>query len=110
MTSETRDPGHGWIYERRDGRKARCGGPALCSQCAGDYFQKYGVAWTQRDRVEAGDMPLKAQIARLQSLNAEMVKTLDDVIEEMRAEGAVSVSQWLDRRTANIRAKAKDQS
>jgi hypothetical protein len=26
--------GHGWVTPRPDGMKARCGGPAICSQCA----------------------------------------------------------------------------
>jgi hypothetical protein len=26
--------GHGWVRSRPDGYKARCGGPAICSQCA----------------------------------------------------------------------------
>ena len=28
--------GHGHVYPRIDGSKARCGGPALCRECAGD--------------------------------------------------------------------------
>lgn len=28
--------GHGHVYPRPDGAKARCGGPALCSKCARD--------------------------------------------------------------------------
>lgn len=30
------DKGHGHIWPRPDGTKARCGGPALCVQCARD--------------------------------------------------------------------------
>lgn len=30
------DWGHGHVYPRKDGALARCGGPALCSQCARD--------------------------------------------------------------------------
>jgi hypothetical protein len=26
--------GHGWVRPRPDGYKARCGGPAICSECA----------------------------------------------------------------------------
>lgn len=32
--------GHGWVYPRPDGVKARCGGPALCSACARDLAHK----------------------------------------------------------------------
>ncbi len=28
--------GHGWVYPRPDGVKARCGGPAICTACAED--------------------------------------------------------------------------
>jgi hypothetical protein len=28
--------GHGYVWERPDGMKARCGGPGLCKECAGD--------------------------------------------------------------------------
>lgn len=28
--------GHGHLWERPDGVKARCGGPALCAKCAQD--------------------------------------------------------------------------
>ena len=27
---------HGWVYPRADGRKAKCGGPAICQPCARD--------------------------------------------------------------------------
>lgn len=26
--------GHGWVYPREDGAKARCGGPSICPRCA----------------------------------------------------------------------------
>lgn len=32
--------GHGHIWERPDGIKARCGGPRICKECARDYAQK----------------------------------------------------------------------
>jgi len=28
--------GHGHVWQRPDGVKARCGGPAICSDCAAD--------------------------------------------------------------------------
>lgn len=28
--------GHGHVWERPDGMKARCGGPAICAECAKD--------------------------------------------------------------------------
>lgn len=35
MTAE-QNVGHGWVFPRPDGMKARCGGPAICSECATD--------------------------------------------------------------------------
>jgi len=35
--SENLNVGHGHVFPRPDGMKARCGGPSLCSQCARDY-------------------------------------------------------------------------
>ena len=32
--------GHGHVFPRLDGVKARCGGPAMCSECARDYYRK----------------------------------------------------------------------
>jgi hypothetical protein len=34
QTGETRRDGHGHVTPRPDGAKARCGGPALCHECA----------------------------------------------------------------------------
>lgn len=33
--------GHGWVFPRPDGMKTRCGGPAICSECAKDQARKY---------------------------------------------------------------------
>ena len=32
--------GHGHVYPRADGRKARCGGPSMCRECAKDFVEK----------------------------------------------------------------------
>jgi len=36
MSEYGTNSGHGHVWERPDGMKARCGGPALCKQCALD--------------------------------------------------------------------------
>ena len=33
---------HGWVRPRVDGTKSRCGGPALCSYCQREFYEKYG--------------------------------------------------------------------
>lgn len=37
---EGKNEGHGHVYKRPDGVRARCGGPAMCSECAHDLAQK----------------------------------------------------------------------
>ena len=32
--------GHGHVYPRIDGTKARCGGPSMCRECAKDFVKK----------------------------------------------------------------------
>jgi len=32
--------GHGWVHPRKDGARARCGGPRMCKQCALEQAQK----------------------------------------------------------------------
>ncbi len=41
------DCGHGWVYPRADGVKARCGGPAICPKCRIDAAAKQGAAIAQ---------------------------------------------------------------
>ena len=36
MNTENGNRGHGHVYPRRDGDKARCGGPLSCAECASD--------------------------------------------------------------------------
>jgi hypothetical protein len=38
--SNAANTGHGHVYKRPDGAKARCGGPGLCSECSRDLAQK----------------------------------------------------------------------
>ena len=38
-----RNFGHGHVYPREDGVKARCGGPGICNECALDQAQKQSV-------------------------------------------------------------------
>ena len=36
--------GHGHVYPRPDGQRARCGGPRMCSVCAADLARKQAEA------------------------------------------------------------------
>jgi hypothetical protein len=49
----TTDCGHGHVYPRPDGHKARCGGPGMCMRCAMDLMQK-----DQLERANAKPKPL----------------------------------------------------
>lgn len=40
MRDDYRNEGHGHVYPRPDGIKARCGGPAFCKGCAIDATRK----------------------------------------------------------------------
>lgn len=37
---DERNHGHGHVFERPDGMRARCGGPGICSECAKDLARK----------------------------------------------------------------------
>lgn len=40
--------GHGHVYERPDGVRARCGGPGICSDCSKDAAMKLGETTVQK--------------------------------------------------------------
>ncbi len=42
--SSNRNVGHGHVWERPDGMKARCGGPEMCRECADDASRLRGAA------------------------------------------------------------------
>ena len=41
---DLRNAGHGHVYPRLDGVRARCGGPAICAKCALDAARKRAFA------------------------------------------------------------------
>lgn len=40
MNLDPRNSGHGHVYQRPDGVRTRCGGPAICDQCSRDLARK----------------------------------------------------------------------
>ncbi|WP_054882095.1 hypothetical protein [Pseudomonas sp. NBRC 111128] len=40
MAKELTNKGHGHVFPRHDGVKAKCGGPGLCAECAADQQAK----------------------------------------------------------------------
>jgi hypothetical protein len=56
-----RNTGHGYVWERPDGMKARCGGPVICPQCALDYANFHDrpvdpVKWADEAQKKTGEM------------------------------------------------------
>ena len=47
------DSGHGHVFPRLDGFVARCGGPAMCPECAKDFAQVFSIAPRPRRRRRA---------------------------------------------------------
>lgn len=69
-----RNIGHGHVWERPDGMRARCGGPSVCSECSSDAMRLKEAAlltdpidvaillrWKDRWQSEAQD--LRKQVA-----------------------------------------------
>lgn len=54
------DCGHGHVYTREDGAKARCGGPAMCRECARDYINALPGNWLTDSSLETW-FPLTAE-------------------------------------------------
>lgn len=54
MTDDFKTTGHGHVTPRKDGLKARCGGPTLCSECADEWRRKHGMPVTQSPIVFPG--------------------------------------------------------
>lgn len=48
--------GHGHVWSRPDGVKARCGGPAMCKQCALDQADSNRAKALNRSAVQAADV------------------------------------------------------
>lgn len=40
MSTNLSNTGHGHVFPRLDGAKAKCGGPGFCDECSRDYSKK----------------------------------------------------------------------
>ncbi len=45
ITSNPGNMGHGHVFQRTDGVKAKCGGPNLCGECANDLASTRKTKW-----------------------------------------------------------------
>jgi|GEM_PF-6418069 len=70
--------GHGHVYHRPDGERARCGGPGICSQCSKDQAQKEAA----RQQAVPSDTALRRAGLFLDSLDSgcKEVQTLRRLI------------------------------
>lgn len=73
--SDSKNAGHGHVYPRPDGVKARCGGPALCSQCARELAMMQNGSHSRFEEAMAEKAKQKAT-ERLESRPALKLSTL----------------------------------
>lgn len=66
--------GHGWVYPREDGAKARCGGPTICPRCARELAHKNA----------SEDAQTVAAVARMS--NVALLRVTADELEEWATE------------------------
>lgn len=111
MTRYGTNSGHGHVWERPDGMKARCGGPMMCAECAKDYaeFERLTKLTTEGAaiRKDAERLPspavvskpssdgefLRDVVATCQAAEAEVVRLRDEV-ERLTKERSVYCDKW----------------
>jgi len=69
--------GHGWVHPREDGSKARCGGPAICVQCARELALKNASEAARRVQ----EITVVARAS-----NVALLRTTADELEEWATE------------------------
>lgn len=83
--------GHGYVYKRPDGILVRCGGPAMCSVCAGDATREANLAETRNPDpdVNIGLVDFLSRKARMSASEmrkmAAMLNTAADLKERADA-------------------------
>ena len=64
--------GHGWVIPNPTGMKARCGGPALCSECkaelAGLNAKQVIALFKARERTEFSREEVRLLVERIEAL------------------------------------------
>lgn len=77
LTAE-QNVGHGHVFPRPDGVRARCGGPAMCSECAKDLARKKKQ---KRSRVAVADALAESARAYAGDVGLSRPHPLWDAIE-----------------------------
>ena len=109
MTNNHGNTGHGHVYPRPDGAKARCGGPSICSECARDYArytrEKDAEAngETNRDKVLRGE-PVPLTTARLLELQKYAIdrEGIDYDRGQMHWHWAAAINELVELRKRGI--------
>ncbi len=63
--------GHGHVFPRDDGVKARCGGPEVCDECATDFVAKGLLAIRELRETRELNVELQAEIWELRQMARE---------------------------------------
>ena len=91
--------GHGHVWARPDGLKARCGGPAICSECAKDQAALANVI-PRRSYVNlltAEETMLRNALIAVESLGADPLLTACVVAISQARE---RLADWVDKQRA----------
>ena len=87
--------GHGHVWNRPDGMKARCGGPSMCRECAKDLALVHAYEEREADRRSDALVDL-----------AEWLVSLDDVDGPgAEARRTVTLTQIINRARAALRGE-----
>lgn len=90
--------GHGHVFPRADGVKMRCGGPALCSECAADaYRARAALAQPSPAQAEAERPEVVARVVHSNPVVLGQCGPLNANDELMTvAQHAASVARWAE--------------
>ena len=111
-TTEGQNIGHGHVFPRPDGVRARCGGPAMCLACARDLARKNiesGSAPGARDEDDAPELtaddfkrpsakwnaPEPSESRTTSLLLSQAARLLREYADDAHAEDVPDVLRWL---------------
>ncbi|EPZ6062887.1 hypothetical protein ACXHH4_005589 [Pseudomonas aeruginosa] len=100
--------GHGHVFPRADGVKMRCGGPALCSECAADAYRAR-AALAQPSPAPELERPEVAEVAFvLRNIGAMDAEDIDGDNVDLRFEDAEGRDTGCDVSIVEYAEKAAD--
>ncbi|HFQ6219692.1 TPA: hypothetical protein ACHSDZ_004056 [Pseudomonas aeruginosa] len=100
--------GHGHVFPRADGVKMRCGGPALCSECAADAYRARATL-AQPSPAQELERPEVAEVAFvLRNIGAMDAEDIDGDNVDLRFEDAEGRDTGCDVSIVEYAEKAAD--